>query len=152
MILYHMNMGYPLLQDGIKLDTNAKYVEPAGEYPQEKLDQRLVFPDVMDSGEEEVYYYDSVADKNGMCYAGFYNEQLKKGIRIWVKPEQLRNWAQWKYPYAGDYVMGVEPSNCRTKGRCAQKRVWAGVYPAIWNEDARIDNRSIVTGKIMCFF
>lgn len=121
MILYHMNMGYPLLQGGVRMETNAKYVEPAGAYPQEKLDKRLVFPDVSDSGDEEVYYYDSVADENGLCYAGFYNEQLKKGIRIWVKPEQLRNWAQWKYPYAGDYVMGIEPSNCRTKGRAVQK-------------------------------
>ncbi|MCL1897041.1 MAG: aldose 1-epimerase family protein [Clostridiales bacterium] len=121
MVLYHMNMGYPLLEGGVVLDTNAVYVEPAGDYPQEKIDSRLVFPDVIDSGEEEAYYYDTVADENGMCYAGFYNEGLKKGIRIWVKPGQLKNLAQWKNPFAGDYVMGIEPSNCRTKGRAKQK-------------------------------
>ncbi|MDY3005090.1 MAG: aldose 1-epimerase family protein [Christensenella hongkongensis] len=117
MVLYHMNMGYPLLDAGVKFETSGEYTGPYAEYPEENTKNRLIYPDVSDSGAEEVYYYKNKAEKDGMGYAGIYNEKLKKGIRIWTKPEQLDRFANWKNPYAGDYVMGVEPSNCFVGGR-----------------------------------
>jgi hypothetical protein len=121
MILYHMNIGYPMLEPGVCFDTNATYTAAAGDYPDEKLKARLVFPEALEEGEEEVYYYQTVADLKKMSYAGVYNHRLKKGVRIWSRPDQLKYITQWKNPLAGDYVMGVEPCNCRTLGREKQK-------------------------------
>ncbi len=117
LVLYHMNMGYPLLDAGVKLDTSGEFAAANGDYPKEKIENRLVYPDVSDSGAEEVYYYDNKAAKDGMGYAGIYNEKLKKGLRFWTKPEQLEYFVNWKNPFAGDYVMGIEPSNCYVGGR-----------------------------------
>lgn len=118
MILYHMNLGYPLLQEGVALDTNAEYFDHVGDYPQESIENRLVFPNVQDDGIEEVYYYNAAK----ATYAGVWNEQLGIGINICFDGDQLPHMAQWKYPLAGDYAMGIEPSNCLTKGREEQKK------------------------------
>jgi hypothetical protein len=66
-------------------------------------------------------YYKSSAGEGGLCRAGLRNEKLKTEVRIWVDPKQLPNVVQWKNPGYGDYVMGIEPSNCYVEGREKQK-------------------------------
>jgi hypothetical protein len=71
---------------------------------------------------EQVFYYKSAADENGLCWAGLSNKKLGAGVKIWIDPKQLPNVVQWKNPGFGDYVMGIEPSNCYVEGREQQKQ------------------------------
>lgn len=122
MVLYHMNMGYPLLDEGAEFSTSAEYVASAGDYEQAVVEARFAFPAPEDNAEEGVFYYDAVAGADSLNYAQIYNGRLGKGLKIWSDPEQLKSLTQWKLPQAGSYVMGIEPCNCRTKGREEQKK------------------------------
>lgn len=121
MILYHFNMGYPLLDENSVFDTSAEFVRPRDEEAKKGEDTRLRFSAPKLGFKEQVYYYKSKAESDGFCYAGVFNDNIKKGVRISFCPKELPNLLQWKNPGLGDYVLGIEPSNCYPEGREKQK-------------------------------
>ena len=117
MLLFHFNMGYPLL------DENAILVTPTA-----KLKSRDV---VATRGEsaynlcqpptpeyaEQVFYHQLKSDKNGETSVALINRKLGLGVAIHYSKNQLFNFTQWKQMGEGDYVMGMEPCNCYVSGR-----------------------------------
>ena len=118
MILYHYNLGYPLLDEHIDFQTNAEYLRPRDAEAEKGLSWRAGFQKPEAGFKEQVFYYKTAEDK---CYAGIYNKNLATGVKIFVKQEQLPNIIQWKNAGYGDYVMGIEPANCFPEGREKQK-------------------------------
>jgi hypothetical protein len=121
MILYHFNIGYPLLDEDAVFDTGAEFLRPRDDDAKDGIDLRGKFETPKLNYKEQVFYYRSRPVKEGLCYAGVYNDKLKGGIRIWFDPAQLPDFVQWKNPGFGDYVLGIEPSNCYPEGRAKQK-------------------------------
>lgn len=118
MILYHYNLGYPLLDENIHYETNARYLRPRDTEAEKGVDWRTGFRKPEAGFKEQVFYYESVGDG---CYAGIFNKKLDTGVRIFVNAKQLPNIIQWKNAGFGDYVMGIEPANCFPEGREKQK-------------------------------
>jgi len=121
MILYHFNIGYPLLDEHAEFVTNAEYIRPRDEEAAKGVSWRVGFQKPQAGFKEQVFYYDSFAGTKKTSYAGLYNKTLGMGVNIHVKPEQLPKIVQWKNAGFGDYVMGIEPANCYPEGREKQK-------------------------------
>ena len=66
---------------------------------------------------ESVYLHDLAADENGETFAAYVNEELGLGLKVEFPKEKLPYFVQWKSLGAGDYAMGLEPSNSHILGR-----------------------------------
>lgn len=113
MLLYHMNMGYPLLSEKAQVHIPSATVIPRNEKAAEGLDtwQQVLSPQPL--FEEQCYYHGF----EGMGLAGIYNPDIKQGLVITYDGKKLKYFTQWKMMGERDYVLGMEPGNCHPDGR-----------------------------------
>ena len=120
MILYHCNMGYPLLSENSKVVIpNEKYT-PRDDEAAKYNDSALQMEKPQDCFRERCYYYDVTA-KNGRASLGIYNKDINKGLVMAYDKSTLPCFAEWKMMGKTDYVLGLEPGNCNPDGRAALK-------------------------------
>ena len=113
-MLYHCNMGYPLLSEKAKLTIPSNKVEPRNEHSKEGLGVWNICEQPQIGYEEMCYYH---YFENTKPTVSLYNEEIKKGIEITFDTDELPFFTQWKMMGAGEYVMGLEPGNCLPDGR-----------------------------------
>ena len=116
MILYHCNMGYPLLDEESLVCIPNNGVVPRNDHAAEFIDTALNMENPQADYEECCYYYD-VAEKNGLAHAGIYSENIKKGVTLEYDKAKLPCFTEWKMMGKKDYVLGLEPGNCTPDGR-----------------------------------
>ena len=120
MMLYHMNIGFPVVDAGSKLLSPSRAVTPRdadAEAGKEKYD---TFEAPTPGYQEKVYYHDLAADRSGMTAAAVVNRGLAgEGLGVYVRysKKQLPFFAEWKQMGQGVYVVGIEPANCHVEGR-----------------------------------
>lgn len=122
MLLYHCNLGFPLMDENTELVASSAEVVGQTDFAQETVDSHASFaaPDEVD---ERVYYHRLNADDEGNTTLAVVNRELGAGIALvfTLNVNQLTNLVQWKMPGRGTHVMGIEPSNCRVEGRAAER-------------------------------
>lgn len=113
MILYHMNMGYPLLSENAQVKIPSVQVLPRNERAAQDLDtwDQMLKPQAQ--FEEQCYYHSF--EKNGK--ASIYNPDIEQGLMITFDADQLKFFTEWKMMGERDYVLGLEPGNCTPDGR-----------------------------------
>ncbi|MHC1772891.1 MAG: aldose 1-epimerase family protein [Flexilinea sp.] len=113
MVLYHINIGYPLLDEDSILDIRSDQVTPRNDHAKEGFAEwnKVIPPQ---AGFEEMCYYHHFA-KEGL--ARIFQPKFKKGLAIRFDPKDLDEFVQWKMMGIRDYVMGLEPGNCHADGR-----------------------------------
>jgi hypothetical protein len=121
MVIYHMNVGYPLLSPEARFETSAKYAGSADDYADTSEESRMSPGAVRTQGDSEVHFYDAVASGDGMNFSSITNEAIGRRLVVRTNPDELNTLVQWKNPFASAYVMGIEPANCRTYGREGQR-------------------------------
>ena len=116
MILYHCNMGYPLLSENsiVKIPNNA--ISARDEHAKEFIDTALKMEKPQTEYQECCYYYD-VKEKNGNAKVGIFNSVISKGLIIDYDKTTLPCFTEWKMMGKTDYVLGLEPGNCNPDGR-----------------------------------
>lgn len=108
MLMYHINMGYPLLSENAKVEIRSNRVIPATDHAAEDLatwDQMLKSTHGF---KEQCYFHEFEQDG----YASIYNPDIKKGVKICFSTDTLPMMVQWKMMGVRDYVLGLEPRNC----------------------------------------
>ena len=115
MILYHMNMGYPILSEEASLYIPSETVAPRDARAAEGLNAWNVILPPQPQFKEQCYYHTFRRDEE--AYAAIFNPAVQKGVKIVFHPEELDCFTQWKMMGWGDYVMGLEPGNCYVEGR-----------------------------------
>ena len=117
MLLFHFNMGYPLLDEDAMMVTPTGILTPRDETAirGEALYNQCQPPTPDFS--EQVFYHNLKADSGGDTSVALINERLKIGVAIHFNKNQLFNFTQWKQMGEGEYVMGLEPCNCYVGGR-----------------------------------
>lgn len=113
MLLYHMNMGYPLLSENAKLYIPAQSVTPRNEHAAEGIDSWNVV-EKPQAGYEEMCFFHHF-EKDGM--AAIFNPDINAGLAITYDAKNLPYFTEWKMMGERDYVMGLEPGNCHPDGR-----------------------------------
>ena len=116
-LLYHCNIGYPLLDAGAEIVVPSETTVPRDADAAKGLENWNTMPAPIDNEPEQV----------------FYHEGLPRDVRVGVKnPDGHALWitydrlalpvlTEWKSPASGDYVLGLEPGNCHVEGAAAER-------------------------------
>lgn len=118
MILYHMNMGYPLLSENAVVDIPATSVTPRNEHAAKDLDTCCKMQPPTPGFEEQCYFHHFENDGK----ASIYNPDIHKGLTISFDPRSLDHFTEWKMMGYRDYVLGLEPGNCHPDGRDVMRK------------------------------
>lgn len=112
-VLYHMNMGYPLLSEKSLVHIGSDSVEARNEQAAEGLDcwNRMEKPQ---AGFKEQCYYHHFSKE---AKAGIFQPEEGLGLMIRFDSEKLTYFTEWKMMGVRDYVLGLEPGNCHPDGR-----------------------------------
>lgn len=113
MVLYHMNMGYPLLSETAELAIPSEHVSGRTAKADKGISHWQEITKPQPQFEEECFYH-QFTDKG---LAGIYNPAVQKGLVISYDAKQLPYFVQWKMMGEREYVLGLEPGNCHPDGR-----------------------------------
>lgn len=116
MLMYHCNMGWPLLSENSIVRIPHSKLTPRNDHAKALVDTALQMEEPQKDYEECCYYYD-VLEKGGYARAGIYNEDIGKGLVMCYDKSTLPCFTQWKMMGKQDYVLGLEPGNCTPDGR-----------------------------------
>lgn len=117
MLAYHVNAGFPLLDDGSELVSSAEQIEPmTEEFAPAMVDQPRYGPPRADA-QTAVLVHRPRADGEGWAQTTLVNRRLGLGLYVRQRPDQLPFLWQWKHLAPGTYVGGIEPANCFGRGR-----------------------------------
>ena len=113
LILYHMNMGYPLLSEKAELYIPSQKVIPRNKHAEEGIGvwDKILPP--QPQFEEQCYFHEF--EKTGL--AAIFNRDIHKGLKISFDKDKLDYFVEWKMMGEHDYVLGMEPGNCHPDGR-----------------------------------
>jgi len=123
MILYHVNLGWPLLSPESRIEAKTKNVQPRDERAEEGLASWNRFAEPALNFREQVYYLDLEPGKDGRAEVALVNPELEGGLAFVVRyrVEQLPRFILWKMLASKEYVVGFEPANCLVEGRAAER-------------------------------
>lgn len=119
-VLYHCNMGYPLLSENAVVTIPSVKVAPRNDHAKGGIENCLVM-EKPQRGYEEKCYYHTLTGKTAVSIA---NVDIKKAVTIRYDTAELGCFTEWKMMGEGEYVLGLEPGNCLpTDGMLCAKRV-----------------------------
>ena len=116
MILYHCNIGYPVLSPESEIYIPSLEVRARNGHALEGIDSWMKLQEADPDYEEMCYYHKLKPDADNHSTVAVYNPQLDLGIAIEVDLGTLDHFVQWKMMGAGDYVMGLEPGSSTIDG------------------------------------
>ncbi len=116
MLLYHCNMGYPLLSETSEVLIPHVSVSARNAHAAASIETARVMEQPQADYEECCYYYD-MQQMRGRAYAGIYNRTVGTGVVLSYDPTGLDCFTEWKMMGKHDYVLGLEPGNCYPDGR-----------------------------------
>lgn len=133
MYLYHVNLGYPLLDEG------ARYIAPivdtiwaahaGAEYRRQGVGYRQM-PAPRYPFREQVWQHRMQPDDAGRVRVALLNDRLALGFMLETKAAQFPCHFQWQNLRAGYYALGIEPATNHVLGRSfAEERgelIWLG--------------------------
>lgn len=117
MLLYHFNVGYPLLSEACEIVLPTKEVIPRDAAAAEHVDGWSKMEKPSDNEPEYVFLHKLASDKDGNTFAAVINESLGIGIKLQFHQKYLPYFMQWKSIASGDYVVGLEPANSSVLGK-----------------------------------
>lgn len=114
MLLYHFNIGYPLLDEHAELYIPSGQIIPRDPCAEAGLPEwnKMIPPQ---KGYNEQCFYHQFLPTEGK--AMIYNPTVEKGLSISYPTKQLDHFVQWKMMGEKDYVLGLEPCNHVLDGR-----------------------------------
>lgn len=112
-MLYHCNIGYPLLSEDAIVEIPSKKVIPAGEYAAAQLDTHLKMLKPTRGYGETCYFHEF----EGQARISVYNPKIQKGVVMSYDSAELPKFCQWKAMGEHEYALGIEPGICIPKPR-----------------------------------
>lgn len=127
MILYHCNIGYPLLDKDTEFIAVIEDMEPRDKTAEAEIDNFDSFTEPVPGFKEQYFYIDHDVDQNGLVNSAIinrhYNGNQGIGIYMMYLKDELPYFTQWKMTGQGAYIVALEPGNCYPEGQLnAQKR------------------------------
>lgn len=117
MLMYHCNAGFPLLDADSRLEIDAESTACRDAIAENgaKEESYSVFGEPIVGYNEQVFYHKLKAE-NHMCSAKMVNPGKNLCMTVRFDNRELPYLTQWKSRDAGNYVTGIEPSNCHPEG------------------------------------
>jgi hypothetical protein len=125
LILYHVNLGYPVVADGARLSGPSAQVVGRDEAAQAIVAEHATFAPPRDGAREHVFEHRLDEPRASQASISVANPGYTPtgGIAVTVTwdPRQLPRLWQWRMLGTGMYVTGLEPANCGLAGRAAER-------------------------------
>ncbi|MCD8217370.1 MAG: aldose 1-epimerase family protein [Clostridiales bacterium] len=118
-ILYHMNMGYPLLDEDSVVNIPSVEVSARDAHAQEDIANWMRMEKPQPGYQERCYYHKFAGNK---ASASIWQPKLGVGLEITFDPQSLDGFVEWKMMGVRDYVLGLECGNCYPDGRDVMRR------------------------------
>lgn len=115
MLLYHINFGWPLVDEGTKLIWRGNWQPREGGINADIFREGNDFktcPAPMEAHlgtGEAVAFIDATPDASGWCTAGLHNARLGLAVSMRFQKAQLPWLTNWQHWGKGEYVTGIEP-------------------------------------------
>ncbi|WP_373493755.1 aldose 1-epimerase family protein [Aquiflexum sp.] len=116
MLLYHINCGYPLIDEGTDIIWRGKW-QSMDKNPENRIfntdNNYKKCPAPMDAHAgfgEDVAFITPQSDQDGNCTCGFVNQNLGIGLSIKFNTNQLPWLINWQHWGKGEYVTALEPA------------------------------------------
>lgn len=113
-VLYHMNMGYPLLDEDAMVEIPSVEVTPRDDHAAEDLANWARMEEPQDGFQERCYYHKFGDAKGVMSIA---QPKMNTKLTISFDASKLDGTVEWKMMGVRDYVLGLECGNCYPDGR-----------------------------------
>jgi len=121
MLLFHFNFGYPLLNNDAILVTPTEKLIPRDDEALKGIDNYKEFQKPTHGYAEQVFYHDLRTDSEQKTSVALINKRLELAVAIRFDKKELCNFTQWKQTGESEYVLGLEPSNCKVDGRAKSR-------------------------------
>ena len=121
MILYHMNYGYPMLNEGCVVEVPGGAVAGRDQHAQNGLHKWMQMELLEDDMEEQCYYHMPSADADGFATYTVSNSKLGIAVHVRYTAGTLPFLTEWKCRKSGVYALGLEPGNARVDGRAVAR-------------------------------
>ena len=107
-LLYHINYGYPFLDECLQLSIPATKSEPLTAVAEENKADMFRITAPIDDGDEHVYYHTLKEGK--VCLE---NPDKNISIEMLYDTKDFPVTLEWKSMISGDYALGIEPALTR---------------------------------------
>ena len=107
-LLYHINYGYPFLDESLQLEIPAINSEPLTAIAEKRKEEMFRITAPIDGGDEDVYYHTLSEGKVRLT-----NPDLGIAVQMEYDTEKFPVTLEWKSMISGDYALGIEPSLSR---------------------------------------
>ncbi len=119
-VLYHMNMGYPLLDEDSIVNVYADEVVARDDHAAEDIANWMNMEKPTAHYQERCYYH-KFSEKTGK--ASIFQPKLNVGLDIEFERDTLDCFVEWKMMGQRDYVLGLECGNCYPDGRDVMRKL-----------------------------
>lgn len=109
-VLYHCNLGFPVVSPESELLVRDRSVRPRDEAARAGLADHLRFGPPQAGFAEQVFFHEPLPDPEGGAAAAVVNRSLGFGAFVRWRAAELPVLAHWKMTGEGEYVCGLEPS------------------------------------------
>jgi Domain of unknown function (DUF4432) len=140
-ILYHVNIGAPVLDEAAVVDLDSVEVIPRDADAERGLSSWMAPGPPVAGAVEMVFEHRIRADAAGWGRAAVVNRAIGLALTLRWRQAQLPRFHQWLHPGRSMYVVGLEPANCSVLGRAADRA--AGALPVLEPGERRTTEISI---------
>lgn len=120
-IMYHTNIGYPMLDDGVTVTAPIISTTPRTEYAKNIVNSCFIMEEPKPTNEEAVYFH--TVEKGDILIK---NEKLNKSVNIIYDENVLPYFIEWKSMVSGAYALGIEPSTTTLDGEFSKTLIAPG--------------------------
>jgi len=110
-IMYHTNLGEPLLEAGGQVVAAARQIAPYDEGSASAIEQWMSYAGPTPGFTQQCYFLEPIADEQGVAQALLHNAAGDKGVSIKFNIQELPCFTLWKNTAGASdgYVTGLEP-------------------------------------------
>ena len=120
-LLYHFNLGYPLISESTQLLIDAVKIIPQNDFAAPMLkDWNKMTPPEPDYRQRNYYHYLEASEDGWRSYA-VQNKAIDTRMTVRFHSPIMDKIFQWKNLAAGDYIMGLEPASMLMLGKESEK-------------------------------
>lgn len=107
-LLYHVNLGYPLVDADAKIVCDSAECMPRTAWAEKNLDSAYQISEPAPGFEETCYYLMPKTPKVSLV-----NEKIGKKFTVSYSADTLPQFLEWKNMTSGDYAVGLEPATTK---------------------------------------
>jgi hypothetical protein len=122
MLLYHMNLGFPVVSEASRLIAPIRSVTPRDATAAAGLAAFDRFSPPDPSEPEHVFYLDLLTDDAGRCHVGIVRwEPQPLAVVISFLKREFPYFAEWQVCQPGTYAVGLEPATALVEGLAVER-------------------------------